>query len=975
MDLLNLVNEHRYEDLFVDELFWDSGDYREPLQISLEKEDCETGTFTLENVANAENIRVFVCDQLPSRTVQAKIAAKVAQKSTHYFVIFHDGAAQQAWRWPAQVLRGDRASVKLTSHEHTRGLLNPKLVKRLEAIRLIPGEKLSVTQMYDKIQAAFDTETADETKKASQLMVNLFESLEEAGLSENHISETLARILFVMFGDDTEMWGAGNDNLFERFVEEHTAEDGSDFAERLNNLFVFLDTKPRKDYELAAEGGPAELKGFRYVNGGIFSNPQPLPASVGAKFREAVLRACRTDWADISPAIFGSMFQSVRDAATRRAMGEHYTSEKDILKTLNPLFLDDLRGIFHNARGKSDEPKRLRDLRQRISHIKFMDPACGCGNFVIIAYRELRALELAIVARLVELREISGLEAGFALDVARPQTQAEKASSLEPMVVIDNFYGIEIDPWPAAIARTAMFLIERQSDQLMNEKFGYAPARLPIRQESHIVTADSIEVDWNKIIPCGASDEIIIAGNPPFIGYNDRSELQLEQISKMLDGEKPGRLDFVGLWYIKSVKFFDHKPKGWFAYVSTSSITQGEPVGLLFNRLLINDWKISFAYQPFKWSVGELKGDKEASVHCVIIGMQKNFRGKPKLFKNSARDGQSSYVDNINAYLVDAPSVIVKKASSGPICSGIPELKNGSVAGDTVKRKESPLKGLPGLIMGFEEGQSVIERYPELKPYIKIFVGGQDILNGKYRYCFWFEQEPPYFVVDHPEVSLRLKNVEKVRLASTEKSTQLLARTPWKFKFIAQPTQKYICIPRTGSMDREYIPAIYLTEDIVVSNGSFWGEDSDGFIFSIVSSSMMMAWQDAIGGRLNGDPRFANTLVWNTFPLPDIKESLREQIIVSGQEVLRAREKANQMSGLTLNLNKLYKPQQMPLELKEAHKALDVLVDQAFGATTPLTSDEERLQLLFNQYVSLTAVEEKAKATAPAKKTRTRTSR
>lgn len=960
MDLLNLVNEHRYEDLFVDELFWDSGDYREPLQISLEKEDGGSEIFTLENVANAENIRVFVCDQLPSRTVQAKIAAKVAQKSTHYFVIFHDGAAQQTWRWPAQVLRGDRASVKLTSHEHTRGLLNPKLVKRLEAIRLIPGEKLSVTQMYDKIQAAFDTETADETKKASQLMVDLFESLEEAGLSENHISETLARILFVMFGDDTEMWGAGNENLFERFIEEHTAEDGSDFAERLNNLFVFLDTKPRKEYELAAEGRPAELKGFRYVNGGIFSNPQPLPASVGQKFREAVLRACRTDWADISPAIFGSMFQSVRDAATRRAMGEHYTSEKDILKTLNPLFLDDLRGVFHSARGKSDEPKRLRDLRQRLSRIKFMDPACGCGNFVIIAYRELRALELAIVASLVELGKISGNEAGFALDVASPLTPAERASLLEPMVVIDNFYGIEIDPWPAAIARTAMFLIERQSDQLMNEKFGYAPARLPIRQESHIVTADALRTDWHEVLPAGADDEVYVAGNPPFIGQANRSADQTAALKGVWGASYDGYLDFVTGWFKKSIDYFkDHESKGKeFAFVSTNSIAQGQAVPALFGHLFEAGWRLKFAYQTFPWSA-------EAAVHCVITGFTQNQRAKQRLWSYSfaERDSQEVEVENaINAYLLDGPNVLVRKRTQ-VLSPEITKVTRGSQPTDN-----------GNLIVEVEEYEEVSQD-PIAAKYLRPFRMGKELVRGLDRWCLWLVDATEEEIKSSPVMIRRVDAVRQFRLASKKLATQRKASTPHLFDENKQPLQDYVGIPRVVSEDRLYFTVAHLKPAVIAGDKVYTAIDPDGFLFAIISSSVFVTWQKAIGGRLESRLSFSNTVVWNNLPLPPVATQLRQQIIEAGKQVLEERERINREAGKTVGLATMYKPDAMPADLVAAHDSLDALVDQAFGAKQPLASNDERLHLLFAQYAKMIAAEEKAKAVAPAKKTRARASR
>lgn len=955
MDMLRLVEEHRYEELFDSKLFWDPGDYTIPLSLVIEDKTGASETFTLGNVAAYKGIRVFVCDQLPSRTVQAKIATLVGQKSTHYFLIFHDGAAHQTWRWPAHVLRGEKASIKLTSHEHVRGLQNPKLLKRLESIVVPPGENLSVTQMYDRIQAAFETETADETKKASKLMADLFESLQKAGMEEAHISETLARILFVMFGDDTEMWGTGVEGLFEKFVE-NTQEDGSDLAEKLNELFEFLNQKPTRYGALAADGKP-EFAKFKYVNGGIFADLKPLPQTVGKDFREAILRASRTDWADISPAIFGSMFQSVRDAKTRREMGEHYTSEKDILKTLNPLFLEELRGIFHEAREKSDEAARLKKLRKRIASIKFMDPACGCGNFVIIAYRELRALETAIVSRLVELGTIKSFTAGFALETNTEQAESQRVLSYEPMVSIDNFYGIEIDPWPAAIARTAMFLIERQADQLLSEKVGFIPTRLPIRQESHIRTADALLTDWHEVLPAGKGDEVYIAGNPPFIGQANRSLAQVQAMKQVWGEDYDGYLDFVTGWFKKSMDYFESLDVagGEFAFVSTNSITQGQPVASLYSPLYAKGWDFKFAYQTFPWA-SDAAG--KAAVHCVITGYTRDTKKKQRLFAYDSQVKETREVKvttGINAYLLDAPRILLGKRTK-QLSTILPRLTRGS----------QPTDG----------GHLIVEvyEYPGVSndsiaaKYLRPFRMGKEVVRGLDRWCLWLVDASVQDIESSPVLRERIDAVKQTRLASKKVATQKKAMTPHLFDENRQPSIAYVGIPRVVSEDRLYYTAAHLTPDVIAGDKVYTAIDPDGFLFGIISSAMFMAWQKAIGGRLKSDLSFSNTIVWNNLPLPPVSENLRARVIEAGRGVLAAREEINTAAGKTVSLAEMYKADAMPENLVTAHDALDLVVDEAFGATKPLGSNEERLQLLFKQYAKMIVVEEK-KTSASKKKT------
>lgn len=953
-DLLKLVEDHRYEDLFLDNLFWDEGIRRQPVTVNVQGDRGQIEAFEVENVAGYEGIGVFVCPSLPSKSVQASIATRIGQMATNYLLIFHDGGAHQVWRWPAQVLRAGKSSIKLTSHEHTRGLSNKKLEKRLEAIVIPQGEDLDVTALLDKIQSAFETETEDETKKASQQMVDLFTALQKAGMSESHISETLARLLFVMFGDDTAMWGEGRNNLFERYILDHTAEDGSDIAEKLHELFVFLDTKPSKQGALAAEG-KAEFAGFKYVNGGIFSNPQPLPKEVGQDFRDTILRASRRDWADISPAIFGSMFQSVRDAKTRREMGEHYTSEKNILKTLNPLFLDSLRDAFHSARGKDSEITNLKDLRKRLARIKFMDPACGCGNFVIIAYRELRALETAIVARLIELGAIDAVEAGFVVEVESTKSDTVRARNIDPMVSIDNFYGIEIDPWPAAIARTAMFLIERQSDQLMAEKFGYAPVRLPIRQESHIATADALSVDWKDVFPVNSNDEFYIAGNPPFLGHKEKSKniVMKQNMQKIWGTKRLGHLDAVTCWFLLAKRFV-FGGRGEFAFVATSSISKGETVSLLFDELLNDGLRIKFGYRRFTW-------DSDAGVDCVIYGFTYK-RGKSELYFSDTKVVQ----DKLSPYLIEGDFVgLVSPRPKGKVLSGeVLNLSSGC----------TPLDG-NNLQIDQKTYEYLVSDVPEALPYLRDYWGTDEFVDNKFRKCIWVED---YELEDALRVEFIRDRLEKVRIfreSSSRPQTKAKAKTPNRFGEDRWARKNFLAVPQTFSENRRYMTVAYLSSNVINSAKLMSIIEDDGFNFSLLSSSMMLAWQDAIGGTRQSRYSFTIDVVWNTLPLPPVNNELRLKIIEAGEGVLKAREQINDEAGETVSLATMYKPDSMPRPLILAHQELDKLVDVAFGAPAPLETNEERLQILFKQYDAMIKAEEKAaKAKRPGRKTAARNS-
>lgn len=492
-NLVSLVEQHLYQELFLHNLNWSAPDHT-----PVEYADAEGQTFTATNVSSYKGLRLWVCDEKPGSKIEAELDRLIAKSSTDRLVIFYSDD-EQVWRWPARRNKdfSTSTSTRLTSHRHRTGTANPRFADRLEAIRLPIDVVLDANAVLTKVRDAFDVEAQNETRRASKLMARMYAAIEnsypqdfDSKRRDHEISVTLARILFLMFGDDTDMWET---DAFRNFIHHDTQVDGSALADQLNELFLELNTP-------SGMGTQARVTGLPYVNGGIFSEKITLPM-LGRELRDAVLDACAVDWSTISPAIFGSMFQSVRDEQARRELGEHYTSEANILKTLNPLFLDELRAEFDRASSMKDEKGVLTRLWNRLGDIRFMDPACGCGNFIIVAYRELRDLELQIMERLQEL-------------TVGPQLAFDPTLSLK--VTLDHFYGIEIDEWPAQIAQTAMFLVDRQCDLKLKDRFGEAPKRLPIHLQSTIIAGNAISIEWSTLLP--PSENIMLAGNPPFVG-------------------------------------------------------------------------------------------------------------------------------------------------------------------------------------------------------------------------------------------------------------------------------------------------------------------------------------------------------------------------------------------------------------------------------------------------------------------------
>lgn len=990
--------EGNLKDFFVESLGWDDPSYGAYPKQHVQVQDSlvPSGELTVECVAEQSGIPVWVCrvDRIPSNASQLEVDRTLRALSMHRLCIFvQEGVSftpRQVWRWPSA------SSSRLTRHEllvrdkaQVEALLERCVLLYLTSDDIADG--VSVLTLLERMRHGFDIETVNETRVASNQMAGLFESLAKAGMSEAQISTVMARLLFVLFADDTQMWSESEDsNSFERMVRG-THQEGTDLAQRLNELFDLLNKKPSGASAVAE--APDYLSGFKYVNGGMFADAVPLPAemsgAVAKTFRQQLLAASERDWSKVSPAIFGSMFQSVRDAKTRREMGEHYTSEEDVLKTLNPLFLDELRDKLTGAEGKSDEPTRLRNLRRELANIRFMDPACGCGNFIIIAYREMRKLELDVLVRLrnlgqIDESELSSLVVGKA---GVSEGVRKRARSIEPLVTIDNFYGLELDAWPASIARTAMFLVERQMDQKMMEEFGYAPVRLPLAHSAHILVGDAlteidpasgkqVDRDWSKVLPVTAQDvadgvRVYIAGNPPFVGQAKKGEEQEQGMRLAWGDDYAGYLDFATAWFAKAARYLKalqeqsealgvSEVPGEFAFVSTNSIVQGQPVPSLFGPLFRDGWRLKFAYRTFPW---ESEAAGTASVHCVITGFTRSEVPEKRSVRvfdydwATRRTVEAEPVHALNAYLLGNQNVLVRERSK-PLSSQLPLTYFGS----------KPVDG--GNLIVEVEDYPAVAADPVAARYLRPFIGAKQLIHNLERWCLWLEDASEEEIASSPVLSARVAAVADIRMSSSKQATRKLAAIPHLFGERHQPLEPYVGIPRYVSADRPYFTVKYLPAEAIASDAVFMASDPDGLAFAIISSSMFITWQRAIGGQIKSDLRFANTVVWNNLPLPQISEEQRQKIIAAGRKVLAAREAIEERAAEPVSLADMYASlATMDPALRAAHDELDSVVDVAFGASRRCSSDAKRLEILFERYQELTAAEEAAK---PAKKSHAR---
>ncbi len=743
---------------------------------------------------------------------------------------------------------------------------------------------------------------------AAERMGKLHDKLKECGYCGHELEVYLVRLLFCLFAEDTSIFER---RQFQDLIEQRTAEDGQDLAHWLADLFQILDTPPDKRLKKTDE----QLSAFPYVNGSLFVERLSI-AAFDSCMRQLLLDCCVLDWSRISPAIFGSLFQSVMDEGKRRNLGAHYTTEKNILKLIGPLFLDELRAEFERLK---TQPRRLAEFHHRIAELKFMDPACGCGNFLVIAYRELRELELDILRILAKGKDTRSLE----------------VSMFEILCDVDQFYGIEIEEFPVQIARTALWLMDHQMNMKVSEEFGTYFVRLPLRKSATIVHGNALRIDWREIVR--PEDLNYILGNPPFGGKQYQTEEQKADMASVLkDVPGAGVLDFVSPWYRKAADYMKKNPAMKTAFVSTNSITQGEQVAVLWADLLGRNVKIHFAHRTFQWS-SEARG--RAAVHCVIIGFALYDIPEKRLFdyETLKAEPHEIKVKNINPYLVDTTDILVGKRRK--TLQPVPQLVFGSMPNDG-----------GNLLLTKEERSNMIKNAPAVALYIKRFMGSEEFINEQERYCLWLKGISPAVLKNLPEVLERVENVRKCRLSSRRSTTNALANIPMLFGEIRQPETDYLAIPEVSSERRRYIPIGFVSKDVIASNKIYTMRDSTLYHFGVLSSAMHMAWTRAVCGRLKSDYQYSSGIVYNNFPWPEsVSDRQKKTIEVAAQLVLATRAKYPDSS-----LADLYDPLATPIDLTKAHNKLDDAVDEAYTKRR-FAGDRERVAFLLDLYQQTTS--------------------
>ncbi|MDO5663995.1 MAG: N-6 DNA methylase [Bacteroidia bacterium] len=734
-----------------------------------------------------------------------------------------------------------------------------------------------------------DVKAAEKMAKLHNEIRRYNEYASDADLHDLNVFMT--RLLFCFFAEDTGIFEQG---IFTDFIRNYTLDDGSNLSEALDEAFNVMDEPLRV-------GKTRMFAQFPYVNGGLFHSRISIP-KMGMRARRILLECSELNWGDINPDIFGSMMQAVVTPELRGGLGMHYTSVPNIMKVIQPLFLDELEEAFITA---SDSPKKLDALLIRISKIKFFDPACGSGNFLIITYKELRRLEIRIWLRIAELTGLRIL----------PFTN----------ISISQFYGIEIDSFAHELAMLSLWLAEHQMNAEFTRKFSEVKIdALPLKNIVTIVQGNACRVDWNEVCPHTADEEVYVFGNPPYLGARLQSELQKEDIAFALSDIKGfNNLDYISIWFYLGAKYIE-KSNAKYAFVSTNSICQGEQVGILWHPIFDLGLEINFAHLSFKWTNN---AKYNAGVTCVVIGVSTISKNKKRLYS----ENKVEIVDVINAYLTKGSNTIVKARSKS--ISKFPVLSFGSMPNDG-----------GALLLDRYEKDELLNAHPEASVFIKKFLGSQEFIRGEERYCLWIEDANQQLANSIEPIVKRIDKVYNSRVESKRKPTQALAQFPYRFGEIRYKPTDAIIIPRVSSERREYIPIGFLDKNIVVSDSAFALYDAEMWLFGILTSKIHNAWVRAVGGRLKTDMRYSASLCYNTFPFPKLSEAKKKEIEALAEEVLMVRENHTEKT-----LAEMYDPDKMPQDLREAHHTLDLAVDSCYPSA-PFASDEERLEVLFKMY-------------------------
>lgn len=753
------------------------------------------------------------------------------------------------------------------------------------------------------IEKIRNVKEAEADVKSAELMAKIFDEIRRHNdikdKTEMHnLNIFMSRLLFCFFAEDTRLFP--EPQLFTNSIRQHTAEDGHDLAEFIDRAFLAMST----DNPAVLDTLPKQFAIFPYVNGGLFEQRLPIPV-LSRRARVLMIKCGDFDWKDINPDIFGSMIQAVVTPEMRAGLGMYYTSVPNIMKLICPLFLDELNEEFEVAKGTKDI-RRLRKLLVRLGKIKFFDPACGSGNFLIVSYKCVRELEIKIWQVLREWGE--------------PELPMSNIS-------LQQFYGIEIDDFACDTATLSLWLAEHQMNIKFETIFKVRPNALPLHPSGHIVCGNACRLDWEMVCPHTAEEEVYVMGNPPYVGSKLQSKEQKADISFVCDGTKRYKdLDYICIWFIKGCKYI-HDMCGKLAFVSTNSITQGEQVPMLWP--IIFDWniEIAFAHKSFKW-INNARNN--AGVSCVIIGLQ-NIKANKKYIYN---DNTKLEVQSINPYLFAGKSVIVEGAFSPLQGFPVMEVKNMTYDG--------------GFLIFTEEEKSImVKSEPGIDKFIIKLQSGSDFIDNIFRYTFWIEDSQLEEALKFNNIKNRIDKVREYRLQSGDVAKTLVSKA-YQFRYPKKAKDHFIILPIVSSERREYLPIGILGNDIITTNAAYGIYDSKIWIFGIISSRLHLLWVKTICGRLESRIRYSSSICYNTFPFPAINEAQKAELEELAQEVLDVRDQHFDMT-----LGEQYNPETMPEALKEVHHRLDLAVERCYRPE-PFSSDEERLECLFKLYAKMT---------------------
>ncbi len=962
--VLARINSSEFSELFILELGWSQPQGLRSVNISSEIVE---ETYTLVPAAKYQGLSAWVCQALPKRAVRTELSRILAKQASDFVLIFRDGESQ-VWSWPS--INESRLSFRrLTAQHHHVGDKNDALARRVERFAVDPIKPMTVADLLISVKNGFDTDT-----EAALRIADLHSKLLTLNMDSTDIEIFLTRLLFLFFGEDTDLFARGPYDAsiaFEGMVSGGDEfrnlllkyPDGKGFENVISDLFAALRTPVAKRAGLS----PDVLE-FPFVNGGLFQDEKPVPV-FDQELRDLTLACSNLDWSDISPAIFGSMFEGLLEStithvvnsdegheATRRQLGAHYTSEANILRVIEPLFLADLRAELDVA---GENVELLRSLHAKISSLTFFDPACGCGNFLVVTYKELREIENSILERLLAAGAITLNQ------VAERMT-----------VKIDQFFGIEISKSASAVAQVALWITDHQMNVETYSLLGAVRHSIPLTETPGIVRGDALTLPWDIVISSVDCDFVI--GNPPYLGKSNQSDSQksaLMETLKLASGpngiSRPGNLDFIAGWFVKAVDYINRsvpvgaveldlfpESDGWgnglhnvakiserlsgtvngfgtrVAFVSTNSICQGEQVPALWPWIVAEDIHIQFAYRTFKWSNNN---PGAANVYCVVIALGKEATVKRLLVDFGAEPagpGVFQFVKSINPYLVPGGTAIVAELNS-PL-SAPRDMGYGNKPTDDQK-----------LILDESEVGPFLEAHPEAAPYVRKLLGAREFLNSGVRYCLWVSDEDASEVSKRPWASERFEAVRSFRLQSKKASTRRDAATPHKFQEIRHSDRPYLLVPRVSSEERRFVPIGYMPADVISTDANFMVPDATVADFAILTSSMHNAWMRTTSGRLEGRYRYSNTLTYNTFPWPDVDEAAKQELDDAGQAVLDCRAGHADMT-----LAQMYSPKTMPKDLSDLHAVLDSAVDSVYGYKGS-NDDSSRIEFLLPLYESM----------------------